>query len=78
MKSILDKDFVYTNSASTNIRERLIANGMKTRDHHYDELARLRKLRRQLDEYARFVHDAVIFDEHLFEEMLAEADGCNV
>lgn len=72
---IYDPNFKYTPSASTDIRKTLIANGMKPRETSYDELERLRRLRRLLDEYAHFVGDTVIFDEHLFEEMLRDADG---
>lgn len=73
---ILDKDFVYTPAAQTDIRSRLVANGMKQREHHYDELARLRTLRRQLDAFATFKNGKAIFDEGRFEEMLNQADGC--
>ena len=75
MKSILDKDFEYTNSASTDIRLRFIANGLKPRKPQYSELERLRRFRRQVESLAGFVNGRVTFDEMVFEEMLAEADG---
>lgn len=73
---ILDKNFIYTPSANTDITETLRKHGANIRQHSYDELARLRKLRRQLDAHARFKDGFAYIPEHLFEEMLADADGC--
>jgi len=73
---ILDDDFKYTPAAKTDIKLTLLKHGHQQREHHYDELARLRTLRTQLDAFARFQDGKAIFDEVVFEEMLAEADGC--
>lgn len=73
---ILDKEFVYTPAAQTDIRRHFVKHGMTQREHHYDELSRLRTLRRQLDAFAKFKDGKAIFDEAVFEEMLNEADGC--
>lgn len=73
---ILDKEFVYTPAAQTDIAKRFRAAGMTQREVSYDELARLRTLRRQLDAFAKFKDGKAFFDEDTFEEMLNEADGC--
>lgn len=73
---ILDKDFIYTPSANTDISETLRKHGANIRMHSYDELARLRKLRRQLDAHTRFKDGFAMIPEHVFEDMLNEADGC--
>ena len=76
MKTIYDNDFKYIPSVSTDIRQRFIANGMKPRELGYDELERLRRLRRRIEAHATFTgKQTVVFDADLFEEMLAEADG---
>ena len=73
---ILDKDFVYVTAAQTDIARRFRAAGLTQREVSYDELSRLRTLRRQLDAFAKFKDGKAIFDEAVFEEMLNEADGC--
>lgn len=76
MKTILDDDFKYIPSVSTDIRQRFIANGMKPRELGYDELERLRRFRRSIEAHATFTcKQTVVFDADLYEEMLAEADG---
>lgn len=75
MKSILDKEFEYTRAAATDITKTLMKHGFKPREHHYDELARLRQLRRRLDAYTKFKDGMAFIPEDLFEEMLNDADG---
>lgn len=72
----LNDGFKYIPSVSTDIRQNLIAHGMKPRELGYDELERLRRFRRQIEAHATFTcKQTVVFDAALYEEMLAEADG---
>lgn len=72
----LNDGFKYIPAVATDIRQRLIANGMKPRELGYDELERLRRFKRRIEAQATYTGmQTVVFDAALFEEMLAAADG---
>lgn len=75
MKSILDPTFRYTPAVATNIMDRFVANGLQPRKPAMSELERLRQFRREIEAHATFANHKVILSDHVFEELLAEADG---
>jgi len=77
MKTLLDPSFQYIPACATDIRERFIANGMVPKKPILSEIERLRLFKRQIETLASFVDGRVTFDEQVFEDILAEADGAS-